>query len=261
MEAGSEKTWIEVREEQRRWEDEGWQWNKNDRKKKRRRRVGIKQIGWRWAEWKWREGRNERRGGGEGGERREEEGGSRWPSVGAVWMLIRRFCRFTYACSNRLPCSDWGSLVYGEKTKILQSIMYEAHTHTHYFSAHTQHQPLWRHHSGTRGAQTHTDAIADTHQGIQIIYLQYGTCIAGPRGVSRVRRRVRNSTALHLCLPSLLNCTQQKNANQQRDDVHLSRRLRRSIPTAAPSGISRRAPSLLMEFCSRPPEETCFFQL
>lgn len=135
------------------------------------------------------------------------------------------------------------------------------HTHTLYFSAHTQHQPLWRHHSGTKGTQTHTDAIADTRQGIQIIYLQYGTCIAGPRGVSRVRRRVRNSTALHLCLPSLLNCTQQKNANQQRDDVHLSRRLRRSIPTAAPSRISRRAPSLLMEFCSRPPEETCFFQL
>ena len=129
------------------------------------------------------------------------------------------------------------------------------HTHTHYFSAHTQHQPLWRHHSGTKGTQTHTDAIADTHQGIQIIYLQYGTCIAGPRGVSRVRRRVRNSTALHLSSPSLLNCTQQKNANQQRDDVHLSRRLRRSIPSSAPSGISRRAPSLLMEFCSRPPEE------
>lgn len=95
MEAGSEKTWIEVREEQRRWEEEGWQWNKNDRKEKsgrRRRRVGIKQIGWRWAEWKWREGRNERRGGGEGGRKR---GGSHWLSVGAVWMLIRRFCRFT----------------------------------------------------------------------------------------------------------------------------------------------------------------------
>ena len=70
-----------------------------------------------------------------------------------------------------------------------------------------------------------------------------------------MRRRVRNSTALHLSSPSLLNCTQQKNANQQRDDVHLSRRLRRSIPSSAPSDISRRAPSLLMEFCSRPPEE------
>ncbi len=103
-------------------------------------------------------------------------------------MLIRLFCQFTYACSNRLPLLRLREPCLWREDQILQSILYEAahfytdtytHTHTHtvFFTPshkHTspcKHKPLWRHHSGTKG--THGRIYKHTHTHTHTISLSH----------------------------------------------------------------------------------------
>lgn len=150
--------------------------------------AGNKTIELAWNELKWIKLQK-------GKKRKKERRGESLATVYAVWILISRFCWLTYECSNGLPCSDWRSLVYGEKTKSSNQTCMRQHTCRHTFSLSPSPWQIYKYTISTQtratletsqwhheGIYKHRHYLNCTHKGILIIYLQYSTCIVGPLG-------------------------------------------------------------------------------